>query len=274
MVQLFRSVLMAPLVVIAFLVTTTLSQAAEITLFAAASTTNALTAVAAAFNATALNSGGQDKLRLVFASTSTLARQIANGAPADLFLAANGQWMDYLNQHGAIDNDSRIDLLHNRLVLIAPAKQFFTIKIEPDFPLAEALGKSRLAIGDPGHVPAGIYAKAALEKLGVWQDVARKVAFAGDVRAALALVDRGEAAAGIVYATDAAISNAIKVAGEFPIDSHPAIAYPLAIVDGRVGGRVGGPRNSAVDSVYRFLRGPEAQAIFRDHGFDIPLKGN
>ncbi|MFQ6018657.1 MAG: molybdate ABC transporter substrate-binding protein [Kiloniellaceae bacterium] len=235
-------------------------RAEEVTLFAAASTTNAVNAVAEA-----LGASGLGPLRPVFAASSTLAQQIARGAPADLVLSANSAWMDFLAARGAIEGDSRVDLLGNRLVLIAPAKATLALEVETGFPLAAALGKRRLAMGDPGHVPAGIYAKAALEGLGVWPEVAAKAAFAADVRAALALVDRGEAAAGIVYATDAAISSRVRVVARFPAESHPEIAYTLAVVAGR--------RGPAVSAVYEFLRGPEAGAIFRAHGFTTPGRG-
>ena len=230
--------------------------AAPATLFAAASTTEAITAIAAAFAAS-----GRGVLRPVFAASSTLAQQIARGAPADLFLSANGAWMDLLQTRGVIDLASRIDLLSNRLVLIAPADSPLALTIGPGFPLAEALGSSRLVLGDPAHVPAGAYAKAALQSLGVWERIEPKAAYAADVRVGLALVARREAAAGIVYATDAAASRRVRVVGIFPADSHPAIRYPLAIVAGR---------HEVAVVPYEFLRGAEAQAIFAAHGF-IPV---
>lgn len=229
-------------------------RAEEVTLFAAASTTNAVIAVAKI-----LESRGIASLRPVFAASSTLARQIAHGAPADIYLSAHADWMDFLAGRGAIVTDSRIDLLGNRLVLIAPADHAFTLRVEPGFPLAAALGERRLAMGDPGHVPAGRYAKSALESLGVWPEVASKVAFAANVRTALALVERSEAAAGIVYASDAPISDRVRVVGAFPPESHPRIAYSLALVAGR--------ESPAAAAVYDYLRGPEAAAIFREHGF-------
>jgi molybdate transport system substrate-binding protein len=227
-----------------------------VTVFAAASTSEAVAAVAAAFEA-----AGGGRVRTVFAASSTLARQIAHGAPADLFLSASAAWMDDLAARGAIEPASRVDLLGNRLVLIAPANGSFSAKIGPGFALAEALGDRRLAIGDPAHVPAGIYAKAALERLGVWAAAAPRAAFAGSVRAALALVDRGEAGAGIVYATDAAISPHVRVVGAFPPDSHAAIVYPLALVRGH--------ERPAARAFYDFLRGPEARGLFRAHGFTV-----
>ncbi len=230
---------------------------APTTLFAAASTTNAVTAIAATFAA-----AGRGSLRPVFAASSTLAQQIVRGAPADLYLSANGAWMDFLGARGAVETDSRVDLLSNRLVLIAPADSPLTLRITAGFDLAAALGTGRLVMGEPSHVPAGAYAKAALETLGVWPQVAPKVAYMADVRAALALVGRGEAVAGIVYATDAAVSAKVRVVDTFPADSHPPITYPLAIVAGR--------RTPATTALYDYLQASEAQGIFQAHGF-VPI---
>ena len=163
----------------------------EVTIFAAASTTNAVTDLANAFERR-----GAIGVRPVFAASSTLAKQIAHGAPADLFLSASPAWMDYLDAKDALAPGSRVDLLSNRLVLIAPRDSGLSLTVEPGFPLAEALGGGRLAIGDPAHVPAGIYAKAALLSLGVWDAVGPRAAAAANVRAAMALVERGAAAAG------------------------------------------------------------------------------
>lgn len=241
------------------------SRAEELTVFAAASTTTALEEAVDRFP------GGSTTVRLVFAASSTLAKQIDHGAPADLFLSANGAWMDYLATRGAIELKSRLDLLGNRLVLIAPADRPLLVSLEtgPGLvgpTLAAALGDGRLAIGDPAHVPAGIYAKAALEALDAWSSVAGKTARTADVRAALALVHRGEAAAGIVYRSDVAISGRIRVAALFPASSHPPITYPIAVVEGR--------RTPEVDRLFEFLRGPTAQAIFEKHGFSVPSTGS
>ena len=232
-------------------------RAAEVTLFAAASTSDAVNAVAARYAAMVRDHGST--VRPVFAASSTLAKQIAQGAPAQLFLSASRDWMDYLEDRHAIDPASRVDLLGNRLVLIAPADSPLSLEIAPGVPLARGLDGGWLAIGDPAHVPAGIYAKAALEALGVWSEVAGKTARTADVRAALALVERGEAAAGIVYQSDLQISSRVRPAGVFPVTTHPPIAYPLA--------RIAGPTSPAVERFYRFLLGPEARAIFQAHGF-------
>lgn len=231
-----------------------------VTIFAAASTMEAVNAVARAYEA-----GGRGAVRLVFAASSTLALQIARGAPADLFLSASTAWMDDLERRGVLEPQTRIDLLGNALVLIAPRESPLDLEIAPGFALAAALSERRLAMGDPAHVPAGIYAKAALERLGVWSQVARRVAFLGDVRAALILVDRGEAAAGIVYASDTRVAPRVRVVGVFPADSHPPIVYPLAVVAGR--------RGPAVMALYAYLRGPEARALFRARGFAVPSAG-
>ena len=228
----------------------------EVTLFAAASTTDAVEAVARAFEA-----GGHGRVRAVFAASSTLAQQILRGAPADLFLSANTAWMDHLEARGRIATETRFDLLGNRLALIAPRKSTLDLTVTRKFPLAAALGERRLAMGDPAHVPAGLYAKAALENLGVWSEVAPKAAYVGSVRAALVLVERGETPVGIVYATDARISPRVRIVARFPEGSHPDIVYPLALVSGREG--------PAVSALYDFLRGPEARDIFRAHGFEV-----
>jgi molybdate transport system substrate-binding protein len=230
-------------------------QAGQVTVFAAASTTDAVQAVLTAFR----TAHPKTEVRASFAASSTLAKQIARGAPADLYISANVAWMDYLAERGAIDPASRVDLLGNRLVLVASPMSPVSGDLAK---LPEALGERRLAIGDPAHVPAGIYAKQSLQALGLWAKVADRAAFAADVRAALALVGRGEAAAGIVYATDARISDQVNRVAALPADSHPPIRYPLARVDGAAG--------PEVRRLYDFFRSNKAQAIFRDHGFTVP----
>ncbi len=231
-----------------------------VTLFAAASTVNAVAAVARAYEA-----GGGGKLRTVFAASSTLARQIVQGAPADLSLSANVPWMDELEGRGAIEPGTRIDLLGNALVLIAPQRHPVEIDIGPGFALAGVLSDRRLAMGDPAHVPVGMYAKAALTKLGVWPEVSLRVAYLGDARGALAMVDRGEAAAGIVYASDVRDATRVRVVDTFPTGSHPAIVYPLAVVAGRA--------TPEVMAFYEFLRGPQARPLFAAQGFTMPDNG-
>ncbi len=222
--------------------------------FAAASTTNAVAEACQIFTA-------QSQVRAVpsFASSSTLAKQIAHGAPANVFISANVRWMDYLAERGLIQTSSRVNLFQNRLVLIAPARSNIQGDVLPGFPLKKWLGEGRLAMGDPSHVPAGIYAKAALEKLGVWADCQAKTAPAATVRAALALVERGETPLGVVYATDAVVSKKVRVVGMFPEDSHPPIVYPAALIVGH--------DSPGARSFMEFLQGPEARAVFSKYGF-------
>ena len=230
--------------------------AADVSIFAAASTTSAVEEIGSLYQDRRLG-----RIVSSFASSSTLAKQIVNGAPADIYLSASVEWMDYLAHRGAVDRRSRLDLLTNRLILVAPADQDFSTVIAPGFPLAKSLGDRRLALGDPDHVPAGIYAKVALQTLGVWQTVADRLAPAANVRAALALVERGEVAAGIVYRTDAAISPRVKVVGEFPESSHPTIVYPVAMVNGR--------NEPDIERFMAFLRSKPAAQVFRRHGFGV-----
>ena len=229
------------------------ARAAEpLTVFGAASLTDALQAVGAA----------QDRpVRFSFASSSTLARQIEAGAPADLFCAANEKWMDYLAERDLIEADTRTSPIGNALVLVAPAAtKPGTVTVNAQLDLAGRIGTDdRLALGDPAHVPAGIYARQALTALGLWDSVSSRLAPADNVRSALALVGRGEAPLGIVYATDAAIDPDVAVIGTFPADSHPPITYPCAILKGR--------DSEAAGRFLDFLTGPEGLAIFTRFGF-------
>jgi len=227
---------------------------AKVLVFAAASTTGAIGEISEIYA-----SRGLGEVRAAFAGSSALARQIVVGAPADIYISASPEWMDYLAGEHAIEPGSRLDLVANGLVLIAPADSRLSLRIEPGFPLAEGLDGGRLAIGDPDHLPAGIYAKAALIDLGAWPALVGHLALMADVRAVLALVERGEAAAGIVYATDAAISSQVRIIGPFPSDSHPPISYPAAIVAGR--------DRPEVRRFFTFLTSAEATAVFLQHGF-------
>jgi molybdate transport system substrate-binding protein len=230
----------------------------QVTAFGAASLKNALDSVIAAFE----REGGA-KVLASYASSSTLAKQIEHGAPADVYISANVRWMDYLEQRKLIVASSRVDLLRNSLVLVAPAASDVKVAIVPGFPLAGLLGSGRLAMGDPSHVPAGQYGKAALESLGVWQSVSNRLAAADNVRAALALVSHGEVPLGIVYATDAAVDRGVRVVAEFPAGSHPPIVYPAALV--APGGK------PAAAKFLAYLRSPQAGAIFRKYGF-VPIQ--
>ncbi len=225
----------------------------SVTVFAAASTTDAMSEVAATYET---RTGG--KVRLNFASSGTLARQIEAGAPADVLLSANPKWMDYLQERGRLAEGSRVDLLANRLVWIAPRGEGMTLRFERSFALADAFG-GRFAVGDPAHVPAGRYAMEAMASLGWWDALAGRAVMTADVRAALALVARGEARAGVVYATDARVSPDVTVVGTFPESTHAPIRYPVARLSGAGDG---------AERFVAFLRSPEASAVFQRHGFE------
>lgn len=222
--------------------------------FAAASLKDALDEISRAYE--------RDKgSRIVvsYGASSALARQIENGAPADMFISADLDWMDYLETRKLIRIGSRRNLLRNRLVLIAPSASTARVKIAPDFPLAAMLGNERLAMADPDAVPAGKYGKAALEALHVWKDVRAKLAPAENVRAALALVSRGETPFGIVYRTDALVDKKVRIVGEFPAASHASIVYPAALT-------AGGKGRTAADFL-AYLASPAARAVFEKYGF-------
>ena len=224
-----------------------------LTVFAAASLTDSLKEVSDAF----IRQTGTP-VRLSFAASSALARQIEAGAKADVFFSADLEWMEYLQKRGLLDDASRRDVLGNRLVLIAPLDSKLTLRIAPHFALAHSLGKGRLATGDPDSVPVGKYARAALIALGVWNDVADRVVRADNVRVALAYVARGEAALGIVYETDAVLEKKVRIVDAFPASSHPPIVYPIAATR----------TASAVAREYTaFVAGTEAAAIFKKYGF-------
>jgi molybdate transport system substrate-binding protein len=233
------------------------ARADQVTVMAAASLTDALQALGNAWAAK-----GHPAPRFVFAASSALARQIEQGAPADLFASADEPWMDYLQQRGLIVPGSRTSPLGNRLVLVAPANQPGDIALTPGVDLLARLGiQGRLATGDPASVPAGKYAQAALMTLGAWNAVAPRLARAESVRAALLLVERGEAPLGIVYATDAAASKGVRVVGTFPEDTHPPVSYPFALT--RRGDR------PEAQALLAFLTGPDAAPVYRSLGFSV-----
>lgn len=229
--------------------------AENITVFAAASLTNALQDIASDYE-----KGKDVKIVSSFASSSTLARQIEQGAPADLFISADQQWMDYASEKKTIDNGSRVTLLGNDLVLVAPtASKPQPVNISKTTDWKSLLKGQRLAVGDPDHVPAGIYAKEALQNLGAWEQLAPVMARSNSVRAALALVERDETPYGIVYGSDAIASKKVTVVGIFPKESHKPVEYPLAIVTDH--------NNARVKAFYDYLKGPEAAAVFKKYGF-------
>ena len=233
-----------------------LSAERDVTVFAAASLTNALQDVAKDYEA----SGG-GKVKFSFAASSLLARQIEAGADADVFFSADTEWMDYLAARKLIRTGTRRDALSNRLVLIAPAGSTVALSIAPGFAIAAALGDSRLALADPDTVPAGKYAKAALTKLGVWDAVANKIARAENVRAALAYVARGEASLGIVYETDAKAGAKVRTVDTFSADTHPAIVYPVALTASANG--------SDAEAFLAYILSAKAAAVFKRHGFSV-----
>ena len=231
-------------------------QAGErLTLFAAASTTDAMTEALEQFKAQTGIPGTAS-----FASSSTLAKQIEAGAPADLFISANVKWMDHLETQEAIQPETRIDLLGNSLVLISSVESPFVCAPD-DCDLADALGNTRLAVGDPDHVPVGLYAKQALQNLGQWEALEQKLARTSDVRGALTLVARGETPAAIVYQTDAALLPEVRVVSTLPAESHGPILYPAALT--------AQSDHPAAAAFLRYLAGPQARAIFLRHGFTV-----
>ena len=233
------------------------ARAQELTVFAAASLTDAMKDVSAQWAR-----AGHQPLRMSFGSSSTLARQIEQGAPANLFASADEKWMDYLADKKLIVSETRKDLLGNDLVLVVPADKPQHVTIGPNFNLVGMLGPNgRVATGDPAHVPVGIYAEQALKKLGIWDAVSPHLARTADVRAALLLVERGEAPVGIVYATDAAVSKTVMIAGTFPADSHDPVSYPFAVT------KSGDSPDAR--ALMTFLEGPEARTIFDKRGFKV-----
>ena len=232
------------------------AETGHVTIFAAASTTNAINDIAAAFK----KQFGVDVVSS-FASSSTLAKQIEQGAPASIFISADEDWMNYLAKKDLINPATRYDLLGNRLVLIAPASSKITKIDNIKSQLAPELGSGRLATGDPDHVPVGKYAKAAFEKLGIWKEIEPKLARASDVRGALALVERAEAPLGVVYSTDAAIGKNVKIVGAFPPESYPPVVYPVALIKAH--------ESQDAKKFFEFLKSAEAKAIFEKYGFNV-----
>lgn len=232
------------------------AMAADVTVFAAASLKNALDNINAAWKAEA----GKEAT-ISYAASSALAKQIEEGAPADVFVSADVPWMDYLAERDLVRQDTIVQLLGNRLVLVAPADSDAELAIGPGFDLAGALGEGRLAMGQVDSVPAGKYGREALTALGVWDAVEGRIAQAENVRAALALVATGEAPFGIVYETDANAEPAVRVVGVFPEDSHAPIIYPAAVTAEAASADAG--------AFLDFLRGETAAALFAEQGFTV-----
>jgi molybdate transport system substrate-binding protein len=238
---------------------TAVAQDQSITVFAAASMKNALDDVDAAFTK---KSGV--KVVASYDASSALMKQIEGGASADVFVSADLKWMDYGSQKKLVKDDTRVNLLGNQLVLIAGKdSKIGNVTIKPGFDLAGLAGDGRIATGDVKAVPVGIYAQAALQKLGVWSSVEPKMAMAANVRAALILVARGEAPLGIVYSTDAKVEPGVKIVGVFPEDSHDPIVYPVAATAGA---------KADTAPYLAFLRSQAAKTIFENYGFTVLVK--
>jgi molybdate transport system substrate-binding protein len=248
-----RNILAAALTL---LMSTSCFAAEKVNVFAAASLKNALDAVSASWKADTAKEAS-----LTYAASNALAKQIESGAPADIFVSADLTWMKYLTDKSLITKGSDVQLLGNEIVLVAAKDSKIELKIENGFKLADAVGAGKLAMANVESVPAGKYGKAALEKLGVWASVEGKVAQSENVRAALKLVDLGEAPLGIVYATDARADAAVKVVGTFPVDSHAPIIYPA--------GLIAASKNPDAAEFLKYLQSDKAKAIFETQGFVV-----
>jgi len=221
--------------------------------FAAASLSNVL-----GEQSTAWTSTSGVPVKLSFAASSVLARQIEAGGKADVFVSADQEWMDYLQQRDLIQKPTRKNLVSNRLVLIAPTDSKVELKIAPGFPLAAALGKGRLATGDPDTVPVGRYARSALVSLGLWDEIQDRLVRAENVRSAMMFVARGEAPLGIVYATDALVDAKVRIVDTFPANTHAPITYPAAAIEGA--------RAEAI-AYLNYLASPQARDTWKKYGF-------
>jgi molybdate transport system substrate-binding protein len=234
------------------------AQYQTLTVFAAASMKNALDEIDAAYT---IKTG--TSIAASYAASSALAKQIEQGAPADVFVSADTDWMDYATAKKTINESTRVNLLGNSIVLIAPKdSEIGIVDIGPGFDLAKLAGDGRIATGDVKSVPVGKYAKAALEKLGAWQAAEPKFAMTESVRAALTLVARGEVALGIVYSTDAKIEPGVKIIGTFPADSYPVIIYPVAATT---------TAKPETADYLAFLHSMAAKNILEKHGFKFLL---
>jgi molybdate transport system substrate-binding protein len=247
---------MASVVALSLATSTFAATATAVTVFAAASLKESLDDAAKQFEAVSGH-----KVVVSYAASSALARQIISGAPADIFFSADTEWMDYLIGKKLMRAASRVDLLSNRLVLIAPVASNVSLRIAPKFALRAAVGNRRLAIADPKFVPAGKYAKSALESLGVWHDIENNIAPAENVRAAMSFVARGEAPLGIVYATDALAEKRVRVVDTFPMTSHSLIIYPLALTVRESG--------SAAQQFIDYLKAPTTRMLWARYGFQV-----
>jgi len=254
--RLFKEALSSFVLAMCLAVASPAVTAADVTVFAAASLKEAMDEQAKTFEA-----GTGNKVIVSYGASNTLAKQIEAGAPADIFISADLDWMDYLDQKKLLAPNTRFDLLRNTLVLIAPSSSNSTLRIGPNFALAAALGSEKLAMANPDSVPAGKYGKSALEKLGAWGSVEKQVARAENVRAALALVSRGEAPFGIVYRTDALADKGVKIVDTFPSDSHPPIIYPAALL--------ATSKSAAAKPLLDYVRSVPARSVWEKYGFGL-----
>jgi molybdate transport system substrate-binding protein len=237
-----------------------LAQSGDPVVFAAASLKNALDEATAQWS----KQSGK-KVSISYGASSALAKQIEAGAPAQMFISADLDWMNHVAEKKLIKPETRSNLLANRIVLVAPKDSNVTLTVGPNFALAKALNGGKLAMANTDSVPAGKYGKAALEKLGVWSSVQSSIAQAQDVRAALALVARKEAPLGIVYQTDAAAEPNVKIVGAFPENSHPPIIYPIALTSNAT--------SPDITSLLTYLRSPAARPAFEKQGFTVLRNG-
>lgn len=241
------------------------AQGQDLVVFAAASLKNALDEAAAGY----ARESGKPAPKISYAGSNALAKQIEAGAPAGVFISADLDWMDYLAQKNLIRLETRVNLLANRLVLVAPKDTSLTITLAPGLDLAGALKGGKLAMANVDAVPAGKYGKTALEKLGAWEGVKGSVAQTDNVRAALLLVSRGEAPLGIVYQTDAKSDPNVRIVGTFPEDRHPPVVYPAAVLK-----ETAHPEAAAF---LAYLRSPAARSVFEKQGFTVlnrPVSGS
>ena len=252
-----RRLALASLALLLALVAPAARAQAPLTVFAAASLSDAFNEIGQAWAAQ-----GHRPVRFSFAASSTLAKQIEQGAPVAIFASADARWMDYLAERKLVDASTRSVLATNRLVMVVPADQASRVELRAGVDYARLYPGQRIATGDPAHVPVGRYAEQALKAIGAWNALAPRLVRVESVRAALAYVERGEVAAGIVYATDAAISTRVRIAGAFPDDSHDAIVYPVA--------RVAGRDDAEASAFLAFLRSAAARTILRRYGFGDP----
>jgi len=234
-----------------------LAWADDVTLYAAASLNNALSEIS-----TRYENEKKIHIKTSFASSSTLAKQIEAGAPAEIFASADKQWMDYLDKRGLIDKSSRKDVLSNTLVFISPKDTVVKLKMDKRFKLAKAF-TGKFCMGAPEHVPAGIYAKQALQSMGWWASVEKRVVGAEDVRSALMFVERGECTLGIVYATDARVSKKVTIDARFPANTHEPIIYPFALMP---------QASKSAKDFFKYLQGDTAKGVFSRYGFTVFAK--